>query len=270
MEGQMSSERKAPPDPPPWIDGAEFPALSEDSISRLCAAVANHGYCRLDNAVSPAQVTQALDRARAAVQSNGGEYLSLTGLAAIAPQDGYLLSGIHDGPLLAMAAALYALWLGKPAIEGAIHQVLRCVKGVTGQSHARYVHFDSYVVTILIPLTASPAAGGGDLILLCKRRTIPRSYLVNVLMKFFLDLAPAQALLWRGVASGRLAATRLKLIPGAAYVFSGCRTLHTNDRSVPGELRATLLYHYGNPHHRARSRVWFSRLRGCFSRSGGG
>ncbi|MGY1886110.1 MULTISPECIES: hypothetical protein [unclassified Blastococcus] len=41
---------------------------------------------------------------------------------------------------------------------------------------------------------------------------------------------------------------RLELAPGNLYVFCGYRTLHGNDRCDPDQLRATALFHFGDPH----------------------
>ncbi len=38
-------------------------------------------------------------------------------------------------------------------------------------------------------------------------------------------------------------------MPGNLYLFSGYRSLHANDECDPAMLRATILLHFGNPHH---------------------
>ncbi len=238
------------------IDGdaaVYFPALDPDHVEQIGREVDRAGYCRIDGIVPPALLAEARDRAEAAVRANGGEYVALTGPVA---QGGYLLSAIHADPAFArLLRALYAVAAGGEARRH-VHQVLRCLQGETARRHADYLHYDSYAVTILIPLAVPREGLGGDLLLLPNNRPIRRSYLANGVEKLLLDRGPVQRWLWRRVRSGAQRSVRLTMLPGSVYIFWGCRSLHANTPSDPGALRATLLYHYGNPHGDSPLRRW--------------
>ena len=235
---------------------ALFPVLDEVEIARIASAVATTGACRLDGAITAPVLAQARRQAEALVVQNGGEYTVRVGRVA---RGGYLLSDIHDDPAFRhMLACLYAAATGADAADGHVHQVLRCLQGETARNHAGYLHYDSYVVTVLIPLAVPEQGAAGDLVLLPNRRPVRTSYALNVAEKAVLDRAVTQRRLWRMIGAGRVPSLRLSMRPGAIYIFGGYRSLHANLPSNPAALRATLLYHYGNPHAGSRLR----RLRG--------
>ena len=67
--------------------------------------------------------------------------------------------------------------------------------------------------------------------------------------KTLLHNTVSQKLVAFAVRRGWLRPIRLKLEPGNLYLFSGYRSLHANDECDPAMLRATALFHFGNPHH---------------------
>ena len=101
----------------------------------------------------------------------------------------------------------------------------------------------------------------GDLVIFPNMRRVRPSYLLNLLDKVMFENKPAQALLRRLARKRRFGATAIRLTPGDIYFFWGYRSLHANEVCDPGELRATALLHYGNPHARSRSRSLFERAR---------
>ena len=53
----------------------------------------------------------------------------------------------------------------------------------------------------------------------------------------------------------------LKMKPGNIYVFRGYQSLHANEPCLPSDLRATALYHFGDPHENNALTVFIQRVR---------
>ena len=46
------------------------------------------------------------------------------------------------------------------------------------------------------------------------------------------------------------------------YFFWGYRSIHTNEPCDPDKLRATALFHYGDPHRNSKTRAMIRRAKG--------
>ena len=126
--------------------------------------------------------------------------------------------------------------------------MLRCLAGESGKGHSLIFHYDSYVVTALLPVEIPDAREAGDLIMLPNRRRIRRFYISSLLDKVMLDNRLTQSVLRFMHRNGLLRMTRIKMVPGNAYFFWGYRSVHANEACAPAHTRATALYHFGNPH----------------------
>lgn len=120
--------------------------------------------------------------------------------------------------------------------------------GRSAKRHSLYFHFDSYVVTILVPVIIPDAGQSGQLIMFPAVRPVRKSYWRNVIDKLLSDMPPAQLYFRKRARSPRSKAIAVELVPGSAIVFWGYRSLHTNGRCDPDQLRVTALLHFGNPH----------------------
>lgn len=138
--------------------------------------------------------------------------------------------------------------------------MIRFLQGRTGRKESHFFHFDATVLTALVPVVI-PTEGAycGDLISFPNIRPVRRSVSVNVLEKAVLHNTVSQKITSWLVRQGWLKPLRIKLIPGNIYLFWGYRSLHANDPCDPAKLRATALYHFGNPH---RERWLAQRLLG--------
>lgn len=72
--------------------------------------------------------------------------------------------------------------------------------------------------------------------------------LVNVVEKALLQNKLSRKLISRAIGLGLLKPQRLQLVPGNLYLFWGYRSLHANEPCDPAQLRATAIFHYGDPH----------------------
>lgn len=143
---------------------------------------------------------------------------------------------------------LYEHGIGKHTIRQEIYQVLRCLSGSSGQKHSMTFHYDSYIVTALLPIEIPLQGRPGDLLIYPNVRKIRSNYLFNVADKVLLNNPLTQGVLRSCIHSNRLSPTRIKLVPGYLYLFWGYRSIHTNEPCDPDAIRATALFHYANPH----------------------
>lgn len=142
---------------------------------------------------------------------------------------------------------LYTIGLGRPAPAVRFHQVLRCLTGASLSKHSLMFHYDSYFITALIPVEIPEHGKRGDFLMIPNMRGVRSSYLFNLVDKLILDNAVSQWML-RTRASGGRRIKRVAMVPGSLYLFWGYRSIHTNEPVDEGAVRATALFHYGDPH----------------------
>jgi hypothetical protein len=127
--------------------------------------------------------------------------------------------------------------------------VHRCVNGMSNhQSHLR--HFDSHIVTLIIPLVLSDGDDeNGDLIVYKKLRkstSLVGNFVLKSLLLMMQNLPyPVRKFItYRDLLHGR--SERIKFGIGNVYAICGLMNLHANLNVVHGE-RQTLVIHIGNP-----------------------
>ncbi|XKY16435.1 hypothetical protein JQR83_03350 [Stutzerimonas stutzeri] len=221
----------------------------EPSAAAQAADIDRQGYAVIEHYISPEQLE--LGRAFIAQQAanHGGEYFAIHGIEALG---GSLIAGLAlSPPFKEKMAELYRLQTGRePSATEQVFPVIRCLQGRSGLKQSHFYHFDATAVTALLPLFI-PTEGEhcGDLIIFPNTRHIRFNALRNVIEKAVLHNTVSQKLVAFAVRRGWLKPIRLKLVPGNLYLFSGYRSLHANDVCDPAMLRATALFHFGNPHH---------------------
>ena len=226
----------------------------------VAASMAERGYAVLPGFLTQAQLEEADRFVREAVGRSRGEYVGFDGASQLA---GTTFDEIaRSEALLGLLRGLWSARTGTPPPDQDVYHILRCLSGVSGQANSLRFHYDSYVVTALVPVsvpTRTDASGAGDLLLLPKRRPIRRTYPRNVLDKIMIENAVSQRRLKRCYATGGL--IRIGLRPGHLVLFWGYETGHTNEACDPRAIRATAIYHFGEPHRDARSRRLADRFR---------
>jgi hypothetical protein len=147
-----------------------------------------------------------------------------------------------------MIEKVYECGTGRKAPKQEFYQVLRCLSGNSARRHSYLFHYDSYVVTVLIPIEIPTAGMSGDLLMLPNTRKVRNTYAANVIDKIILDNPLSQALLKYLTRKNVIRLTRIKMVPGNAYFFWGYRSVHTNEPCDAERIRATALFHFANPH----------------------
>lgn len=165
----------------------------------------------------------------------------------------------------AMAAKLGAHGLRREPFH-----VIRCANTSTrNESHCR--HYDSHLLTLLIPLRLSPSAScNGDLIVY-RRKRLRVSTVANVVCKLRHGVQrnlPFPLRKWLTIRDLRKGlCDRVPVEPGNVYMFNGFVLQHANLDVEEGE-RRSLLIHYYDPGYSAgissavrRARMLWDRWR---------
>lgn len=238
-------------------NAAEWTGISlDETVAHLSTEIDGNGFAVLENYLSADMLEQGRAYIRQQAQLHHGEYFAIHGIEAL---NGSLPASMAlSAPLREMLSELYKVQTGRnPSPEEQVFPVIRCLQGKSGLKQSHFYHFDATAVTALLPLFI-PTEGEhcGDLIIFPNLRPVRFNALLNVIEKAVLHNSLSQKLVTLAVKRGWLRPIRLKLEPGNLYLFWGYRSLHANDQCDPALLRATALFHFGNPHHDS----WLARL----------
>lgn len=233
-----------------------LPRLSDQDVRKLADQIERTGVAVLPNYIGPEALERLQDYVRQQVAEAGGEYTSIEGKEAVSET---LLGELPDkAEFMSLLRRLYEHATGAVAPQQKIHQVLRCLTGRTALRECYIFHFDSYVVTLLLPILIPSGRPQGHLIMRPNLRRIRPFYALNLLDKLLIDNKLTQLLLKQLFDAGVLKLSKVEMAPGSLYMFWGYRTLHTNQPCDPQNIRSTALFHFGDPH----SGSWLRRSMG--------
>jgi hypothetical protein len=221
-------------------------AVERLDVEELARSMRNTGFGCVENALAGDDLSQLQAYARDAVRDNGNQYAYLAANAIA----GSAVGELGRSPrMTAVLAGLYEAAVGAPPAEDeVVHPALRCLFGSTGEAESLRFHFDSWMVTALLPIAIPETGDRGDFLYYPNVRRVRRSALVNVAEKALAQNPVSRRLIASDLQRSLLRPRRLELVPGNMYLFWGYRTLHGNDRCDPDQLRATALLHFGDPH----------------------
>lgn len=230
--------------------------VMDTSAAAQAAEIDRNGFAVIERYIS----AEVLEQGRAFIEQQAtnreGEYFAIHGIEALG---GSIVAALAlSAPLKETLAELYRIQTERePAATEQIFPVIRCLQGRSGLKQSHFYHFDATAVTALLPLFI-PTEGEhcGDLLIFPNLRRVRFNALHNVIEKAVLHNTLSQKLVAFAVRRGWLRPIRLKLVPGNLYLFSGYRSLHANDQCDPAMLRATALFHFGNPHHDSLLARW--------------
>lgn len=237
-------------------------AITDDEISRIAQNMDRDGYDVIEDYLSSEEMAPLREFAEAKVREAGGEYVALVGPAEVSET---LLSELPQSSEFSNLCQRLCKAQTKGQLpKGEFYQVLRCIQGTTGKDHCNRFHYDSYVVSAIIPVSIPDVGMRGDLMLLPNTRKIRKSYFVNMFDKFLIDNAFSQWALRTAVRLGLPGFARIHMRPGNLYLFCGYRSIHANEGCDPDKLRATAVFHYGDPHKSSGARQAVRDLRAKF------
>jgi hypothetical protein len=227
----------------------QIPDVTSAQIAQLVDQLNTTGFASVPNYVHPDDLARMRGFVGKAMEKSGNEYIGFGGPAEVA---GSGLEEFYTSPAFTgLIKTIYEQGTGRQAPEQALYHVLRCLSGQTGQKHAWMFHYDSYVVTALIPIQIPVEGKTGDLLMFPNTRRIRPAYLFNAMDKVLLDNRLTQKFLRNSVEHERLKPVRIRMQPGNLYLFWGYRTIHTNEPCDVDQVRATALFHFANPHRKA-------------------
>lgn len=219
--------------------------LSAVDTRSVVRSIETKGYGVVPGFLKPEALDQVRRFVSAAVTRSGGQYVGFTGSEL---GEGVLADVAADQSFHAFMQQIYSIGTGRNAPQVGFYQVLRCLSGSSVQRHSMNFHYDSYVVTALIPIEIPASGKTGDLLMIPNARRIRQTYIANVFDKVLLDNRVTQVLLRWLIRRRLVPVTRIKPVPGDLYLFWGYRSIHANEACDESKVRATALYHYANPH----------------------
>jgi hypothetical protein len=240
---------------------ADFSNLTSLDVNRLYQQMNDEGIAVVSRVVPPEKLDEARIFVEKHLKQHNDQYFAYIGAQPVA---GSLMGELGQLPAFKeLLDQLYYRATGTPADNGPVYQVLRVLKGNSGHRQAFRFHYDAYVVTAVLPIVIPAAVGGlnGDLVLYPRLRSIRSHFLVNLLEKVLMQNALVQWVMARGPMCRLLGARVYHLQPGNLYLFWGYQSLHANQPCRPDSLRATAVFHLGNPHRRSRLVGWVQHLR---------
>jgi hypothetical protein len=128
-----------------------------------------------------------------------------------------------------------------------VYSVLRVITGPKADRERPLLfHYDATVVTALVPIfiPAGEPSEVGDFVCFPNLRRVRKSVVSNFFEKALMQNPIARLLFARKVKQAKV----VRLLPGNIYLFWGYRTYHANFSCSENALRATLLFHFGDPH----------------------
>jgi hypothetical protein len=246
------------------IDAADAKNVSLSEISRekiadLVADMNTKGFGVLPGYLQPEDLADLRRFVEGAVAAAGEQYVAFAGEEPVAGTVLQVLS--KSAAFVDLLHQVYELGAGRPAPDQSLYQLLRCLKGESGLKHALLFHYDSYVVTALLPVIIPTEGLNGKLVMVPNVRPIRSSYLFNLIDKIILDNPVTQTFLRTAYRSGLLHLKQIPMVPGNLYFFWGYRSVHGNEACDPDKIRATALFHFGDPHASSRLRKFTGRAK---------
>jgi hypothetical protein len=222
--------------------------LLADEIDRLVTSMDNDGYGVLREYFSKQEIDEAARFVVAESAKHRGEYFFYNGSAAVA---GTLMAELGESPVFRrMLAEVYERAVGKSAPPGELYQALRVLSGRSGLKLAWKFHYDTYVITALVPIIipSEPGVSRGDLVIYPRLRGIRRNAIVNLVDRILFQNRLVQHFMARTLIRRLLKARVIRMETRNAYFFRGYESLHANEPCSPNVLRCTALFHFADPH----------------------
>jgi len=223
-----------------------YETFSDAQVASLIKAIDSDGYAVLPDWASPTQLQTLQTLVTETVAAAGNDYVALAGRQAV--QGTPLFDWGNSRTFIDLCRRIVAGATGEPCEDAGLTQTLRCLTGNGGRKESLIFHYDSFVLTTIMPVCMPQSGERGDLLMLPNRRPLRRHYAANLLDKVLVDNKWVQRHLRSRLAHDDQTFTRIAMRPGHLYLFWGYRSLHTNMPVASDALRATAVFHYHNVH----------------------
>ena len=243
-----------------WFDVTVLP----DNLSDITSKIKQNGFYCLEGVVKPEFLSELQENVSQLISIYGKRYFSLIhphtrledkGKISIPYQN--IINNSDFSDLLSKLSSDFSI-TKKDNSER--FNILRVVTGEKTDDQSLKFHYDSTLVTALIPIYIPDGLENesGHLVVLPNARSIRNSILVNILEKFLIQNRLSQMVLPYLFLRSKKKKV-LNLEPGNIYLFSGLQTLHSNFAVNKDYVRATLLCFYGNPYPDSKILNWVKR-----------
>lgn len=223
-----------------------YSTFSDAQVASLIKAIDSDGYAVLPGWASPAQLKELQTLVTDTVAAAGNDYVALSGRQPVQGSPLYDWGSSRD--FIDLCRRITEGATGQRSSDTTLTQTLRCLTGNGGRRESLIFHYDSFVLTTIMPVCMPESGERGDLLMLPNRRRLRHSYLRNLVDKVLVDNKWVQRYLKSRFAMDDKAFTRIAMQPGHMYLFWGYRSLHTNLPVAEDALRATAVFHYHNVH----------------------
>jgi hypothetical protein len=225
----------------------EFVRVDVQSAQALAQSMDDDGVGVLDDIVPAAILTKLRSGVAELVGQQGARYFGFSGSQWVT---GTCLAQLfEDSALHALLRELYVRKMGALPPSERIYPVMRVLSGKQGVRHSNNFHYDSYAISILLPILIpnDPGELAGHLVMFPNLRNARRLAIVNIVEKAIVEKLLAR--FWRSPRVQKwLSVKVVTLKPGNLYFIWGLRSLHANQACAPSSIRCTVLFHFGDPH----------------------
>lgn len=245
-----------------WFDSSSLKC----DIDEISKQVQNNGFYCLEGVVNASFLTILQENVRSLIKNFGKRYFSLVhphekllGQDNLhIPYDHIINNTNFDNFLKELSSKLS----NESIVNSDRFNILRVVTGEKTDDQSLKFHYDSTLITALIPIFIPEGKEdeSGHLIAFPNSRKIRSSVIVNILEKMILQNKIIQNLLPFFLLKSKKKQV-LKLKPGNIYLFSGLQTFHSNYAVSKEFVRATLLCFYGNPYPDSKTLKWIKNKR---------
>ncbi len=237
---------------------------SDAFLDSLANRLNSEGVVCVENAIAAESLTRWRAQLSDYLSKHGRRYFSI--IQPWQVQDSAYAELSNDQNFRTLLCGLTRRGIPGRLVDEDIYNVLRVIAGPNGKRQSLMFHYDASIITVLIPLEIPDGKPeeAGDLIAYPNRRPVRRLALVNAVEKIMVQNPVSRAIFSRRVRQRQTDSNIFRLTPGNIYLFWGYRTLHANLGCKSNSLRATLLFHHGDPHRGSiitRAIRWTRRVR---------
>jgi hypothetical protein len=233
--------------------------VSKDQVARIAADMDRQGFACVSDYLSENELEILRRLAYDAGHDPTGKYAKLQEMDTLA---GTALAALPSSPQFrTLCQQLYEFGTGSTALETHFYQVFRCLRGAVGRKNSYLFHYDSYVLTVLIPIVIPTEGERGDLLIFPNMRPMRRTYFRNLIDKILIDNPVSRIVLREAAKRRKMGAIAVTMHPGNVYFFWGYRSIHANEPCDPNQLRATALLHFGDPYRGSTVRTVLRSVR---------
>ncbi|MCP3726136.1 hypothetical protein M3I53_23905 [Paraburkholderia sp. CNPSo 3272] len=225
----------------------EFVRVDVPSAQALAQSMDDDGVGVLRDIVPADMLTKLRSGVAELVGQQGARYFGFSGAQWVT---GTCLAPLfEDSGLHALLRQLYVRKMGTLPPSERIYPVMRVLSGKQGVRHSNNFHYDSYAISILLPILIpnDPGELAGHLVMFPNLRNARRFAIVNIVEKAIVEKLLAR--FWRSSRVQKWFSVKVvTLQPGNLYFIWGLRSLHANQACAPSSIRCTVLFHFGDPH----------------------